>query len=47
MHLADLERIVDKAQFSAFRMETLPQYLVPQEEEEFTAWKRGERSLSP
>ena len=39
MDLDDLGRIMDNATKSAFRLETLPQYLVPQEEEEFTAWR--------
>lgn len=28
-----------------FRLETLPQYLVPQEADELSAWRRGERRL--
>lgn len=42
MEIADLARIVDGAEESAFRLETLSQYLVPQEEEEFTAWRSGQ-----
>lgn len=42
MDLDDLRRIADRAT-EQFRLETLPQYLVPQEDESFTAWKRGER----
>ena len=41
MEIADLARIVDGAQLSVFRLETLPQYLVPQEAEEFAAWRSG------
>jgi len=41
MELADLARIVDGARLSAFRLETLPQYLVPQEAAEFAAWRSG------
>lgn len=41
MEIADLARIVDEARLSVFRLETLPQYLVPQEAEEFAAWKSG------
>jgi hypothetical protein len=42
MTLDDVRRIADRAK-DHFRLETLPQYLVPQEEERFAAWKRGER----
>lgn len=41
MELQDLARIVEASQRSAFRLETLPQYLVPQEAEEFAAWRSG------
>ncbi|MGH3915534.1 MAG: DUF6879 family protein [Pseudonocardiaceae bacterium] len=41
MEIAELARIVDGAQLSAFRLETLPQYLVPQERDEFAAWRSG------
>ncbi len=41
MDLDDLRRIGGAATRSAFRLETLPQYLVPQEEVRFTAWKAG------
>lgn len=41
MDLDDLEEIMDRAARSVFRLETLPQYLVPQEEEEFAAWRAG------
>jgi len=42
MDLDDLMRIADRAT-DHFRLETLTQYLVPEEEEDFAAWKRGER----
>lgn len=35
MDLEDLRRIGDGARLSVFRLETLPQYLVPQETDEF------------
>ncbi len=41
MDLNDLRRIGSAAKQSAFRLETLPQYLVPQEAEEFAAWQAG------
>jgi hypothetical protein len=41
MELEDLARIVERSQREAFRLETLPQYLVPQEAEEFAAWQAG------
>ncbi|MGH3922720.1 MAG: DUF6879 family protein [Pseudonocardiaceae bacterium] len=41
MDLDDLRRIGGAAKQSAFRLETLPQYLVPQEAEEFADWKAG------
>lgn len=44
MDLVDLERIAD-ASTDQFRLETLQTYLVPQEAEEFDAWKRGHRAL--
>lgn len=47
MNLGDLSRLVSDAEHSAFRMETLPQYLVPQEEAEFAAWRAGVRSPLP
>lgn len=43
MNLEDLERIADQAT-DHFRLETLPQYLVPEEAERLAAWKRGERT---
>ncbi|MGQ0718267.1 MAG: DUF6879 family protein [Pseudonocardiales bacterium] len=41
MDLDDLRRIGSAAKQSAFRLETLPQYLVPQEAESFADWKAG------
>lgn len=41
MDLDDLRRIGGAAKESAFRLETLPQYLVPQEVESFADWKAG------
>lgn len=41
MDLDDLRRIGGAAKRSAFRLETLPQYLVPQEAERFAAWNAG------
>jgi len=41
MDLNDLRRIGGAAKKSAFRLETLPQYLVPQEAERFADWKAG------
>jgi uncharacterized protein DUF6879 len=41
MDLEDFSRIMGGATKSTFRLETLPQYLVPQEEEGFTAWREG------
>lgn len=41
MDLDDLRRIGGAAKESAFRLETLPQYLVPQEAESFADWKAG------
>jgi hypothetical protein len=41
MDLDDLRRIGGAAKKSAFRLETLPQYLVPQEAEIFADWKAG------
>jgi uncharacterized protein DUF6879 len=42
MKISDLREISNRA-IDHFRLETLPQYLVPQEEERFSSWKRGER----
>jgi Family of unknown function (DUF6879) len=41
MDLNDLRRIGGAAKESAFRLETLPQYLVPQESEMFAEWQAG------
>lgn len=41
MDLDDLRRIGGAAKQSAFRLETLPQYLVPQEAERFAMWNAG------
>ena len=41
MDVQDLAQLVDASRFEAFRLETHPQYLVPQEAEEFTAWRAG------
>jgi hypothetical protein len=41
MDLDDLRRIGSAAKKSAFRFETLPQYLVPQEAKAFADWKAG------
>ncbi len=41
MDLDDLRRIGGAAKESAFRLETLPQYLVPQEADSFADWKAG------
>lgn len=41
MDLDDLVRLIDNVKISAFRLETLPQYLVPQDAEELTAWNAG------
>lgn len=47
MEVADLALIVDGARQSVFRLETLPQYLVPQEAEEFAAWRSGRPVVLP
>jgi hypothetical protein len=44
LNLSDLEAIGAKAT-DQFRLEALPQYLVPQEDDDFDAWKRGSREL--
>src|SRR5205823_1964925 len=43
--LTDLGKIMDGAKRAAFRLESLPQYLVPQEEDEFAAWRAGKQPL--
>lgn len=45
LDLHDLVRISDRSTSSAFRLETLPQYLVPQEVEELAMWRAGVREL--
>lgn len=45
MDLSDVARIFEQSTRSAFRLETLPQYLVPQEEEALAAWRAGDRRL--
>ncbi|MGH3720805.1 MAG: DUF6879 family protein [Pseudonocardiaceae bacterium] len=42
MDIDDLVRLIDNVKISAFRLETLPHYLVPQDAEEFTAWNAGQ-----
>jgi len=42
INLDDLEHIADRAK-DQFRLEAFPQYLVPQEDDDFAAWKHGER----
>lgn len=42
MDLHELVRLSDNVKNSAFRLETLPQYLVPQESEELAAWNTGQ-----
>lgn len=44
--MVDMEEVAAASSVSAFRLECLPQYLVPQEDEEFSAWRRGERTLA-
>lgn len=41
MDLEDLRKIRVNATTSAFRLETMPQYLVPQEAESLAAWRAG------
>ncbi len=41
MNLQDLEHLMDQVRESCFRLESLPQYLVPQEAAEFAAWRAG------
>lgn len=40
MDLTELERIADACTSSAFRLEALPQYLVPEEEERLAEWRK-------
>ena len=46
MDLDDLDRIVERSSRSAFRLESLPQYLVPHEDEDFNTWLEG-KPLAP
>jgi hypothetical protein len=41
MDVEDLARLVERSERSAFRLETRPQYLVPQERDEFEQWRSG------
>ncbi len=41
MDVEELRRLVETSRRSAFRLEALPQYLVPQEAAEFAAWREG------
>ena len=41
MELGDLRPLMDNATRGVFRLETLPQYLVPQEAERFAAFRAG------
>jgi hypothetical protein len=41
MDIEDLANLVDRSERSAFRLETLSQYLVPQEYDEFDQWRSG------
>lgn len=43
MKLEDLDQIFGRSTQSAFRLETLPQYLVPQEADDFARWRAGRR----
>lgn len=42
MDVDDLVRLIGNVQRFAFRLETLPEYLVPQEAEELASWKAGQ-----
>ncbi|PZS40044.1 MAG: hypothetical protein DLM62_05000 [Pseudonocardiales bacterium] len=41
MNVDDLIQLIDNVHVSAFSLETLPTYLVPQEAEEFASWTAG------
>jgi hypothetical protein len=43
LELAELSRLIERSARSAFRLEALPQYLVPQEAEELAEWQSGLR----
>jgi hypothetical protein len=45
MDLKDVARLFEQSAKSAFRLETLPTYLVPQEEDALAAWRAGDRRL--
>lgn len=44
MELDDLNQLIQRSTRSAFRLETLPQYRVPQEAEELAQWRNGVRT---
>lgn len=46
MDLTELGELIDGARRSLFRLETLQQYLVPGEDEDFAAWRAG-KPLTP
>lgn len=41
MELEELSQLIERSSRSAFRLETMPQYLVPQEAEELAEWQSG------
>lgn len=45
MDMIEFRQIMDTATTYSFRLETLPQYLVPQEEEDLARWRAGIREL--
>jgi hypothetical protein len=45
MDMVEFREVMNTATKYRFRLETLPQYLVPQEEEEFAEWQAGVRRL--
>ncbi|MER7015293.1 DUF6879 family protein [Saccharopolyspora sp. NPDC000359] len=44
MDVTDIAAIAERAE-TRFRLETLPQYLVPQEADDLASWRRGDRAL--
>ena len=46
VNLDDLDKIIEQSTTSAFRLETLPQYLVPQPNGGYTAWREA-KPLAP
>jgi len=44
LELAELSQLIERSRHSAFRLETLPQYLVPQEADELAEWRSGRRT---